>query len=452
MADLLKKKGDMGKFPDDDWRQILEANGFTPSGAREEVWRKPEANFGVKIDVDPEKGEPYYQLITDDGAGSAKWSDTDSLKKIVNLIQQEQEPEPPQLTPEEIAQEDEKLMKSMGIRLGRARTEQKFAGRAPRFSFTVPMTAAGHVAFQLAKAGMKDFEVVHYKEDDFSVFEFPSEPEMHVAEEIVKAEFADQINARKGYWGQWAPNANPFEVKREQPKQYVSSEHQAAWLAREMGKVAGQWGDRSFDSDSVHDILDKYRTDKSHGFDSPVEDVSGLLSEIHEMEMRDPDSGQDYVGVVVFLLTHGFDVPNPYRARALNIAEILLSDEGYMNEWENPELRRVELENEIEILKGTGKVALMLPEDLKYINQGKPLFDLPEMTKAEEDRMLRYRRKKLIAWLNEMGFLDEHGNGELLAEYDAADWNEKDRLYEEARDMIREERRSQSVYRRKMRG
>jgi hypothetical protein len=51
-----------------------------------------------------------------------------------------------------------------------------------------------------------------------------------------------------------------------------------------------------------------------------------------------------------------------------------------------------------------------------------------------------------------MGFLDEQGNGEMLAEYDAADFHEKDRLYEEARDMIKEERRNQGWYRRTMRG
>src|SRR5271168_3659461 len=148
----------------------------------------------------------------------------------------------------------------MGI-IATVRTENKMAGHPPRFSFSVPMQAAGHVAFQLAKAGMKDFDVAHYKEDDFSQFTFPSEPEMHVAEELIKATFADQISAGKNMWGMWAEPQDLMQVKDERevnPKQYVSSVN-AAWLARECGKIAGQWGERSWDSDQVHDILDKHR-------------------------------------------------------------------------------------------------------------------------------------------------------------------------------------------------
>src|ERR1700675_1226279 len=112
--------------------------------------------------------------------------------------------------------------------IAKVHTETKRAGRPPRFSFSVPMNAAGHVAFQLAKAGMKDFEATHYKEDDLSMFQFPTEPEMHVAEEIVKAEFADQIDARKGYWGMWSDKGeDPAQIKSERDlepqKQYVAA-------------------------------------------------------------------------------------------------------------------------------------------------------------------------------------------------------------------------------------
>jgi hypothetical protein len=111
--------------------------------------------------------------------------------------------------------------------IAKVRTENKFAGRPPRFSFSVPMQAAGHVAFQFAKAGMTDFEVVHYKEDDISQFTFPTEPEMHIAEEIVKAEFADQITARKGQWAMWAEVSDPSQIKSERDlepqKQYVAA-------------------------------------------------------------------------------------------------------------------------------------------------------------------------------------------------------------------------------------
>src|SRR5271168_3865486 len=101
----------MDKFPDDEWREILEASGFTPSGATEEVWRSPYSGLKVRIDVNRETEEPYYQVITEDGTRSAKWSDSDTLKKII----EPKEPEPPKLTPEEEKEGDEKFLRSMGI-------------------------------------------------------------------------------------------------------------------------------------------------------------------------------------------------------------------------------------------------------------------------------------------------------------------------------------------------
>src|SRR5271168_3636320 len=188
----------------------------------------------------------------------------------------------------------------MGI-IATVRTEKKLAGRPPRFSFSVPMQAAGNVAFHLAKAGMKDFDVAHYEEDNFSQFTFPTEPEMHVAEEIVKAEFADQIKSGKGYWGMWADHSDPAQIKSEkdlEPKhQYV-----AGWMAREQGKVAGQWGERSWDSDQVHDILDKFRHDEesvNSSFDDrvPNDKLPALLKELDAIS----DDGDTYIGVIVFL-------------------------------------------------------------------------------------------------------------------------------------------------------
>jgi hypothetical protein len=221
MSDLLKKAEDMGKYPDDDWREILGANGFFPSGTGEEVWGSPYSDIKVMIDVDRETEEPFYQVITEDGSRSAHWTDSEALKTIVEPKEQE----PPTLSPEEEKRQDEDFLKSMGI-VGRQRTEKKFAGRPPRFSFAVPMNAAGTVAFHLAKAGMRDFDVAHYEDDEVSMFNFPTEPEMHVAEEIVKAEYADQIRAQKGLWGMWADKGQDLsQVKPEEPKQkYVASE------------------------------------------------------------------------------------------------------------------------------------------------------------------------------------------------------------------------------------
>lgn len=238
------------------------------------------------------------------------------------------------------------------------RTEKKMAGRPPRFSFSVPLKAAGNVAFYLAKAGMKDFDVAHYKDDDLSMFTFPSEPEMHVAEEIVKAEFADQIGARKGYWEMWADKATQLKKDPQPKQQYV-----AGWMAREQGKVAGQWGERSHDSDLVHDVLDKYRTEgnKNLGFDSPVPEdkLPELLKELNAVDANfvDADGGDTYLGVVVFLVTHGSNVPATYRERARQIAFAQVQDEAYLQEWADPVDRRVELENEIELLEGGVKIS-----------------------------------------------------------------------------------------------
>src|SRR5271163_2871007 len=269
----------MGRFPDDEWREILEANAFLPSGAREEVWRN--GNVAVKIDVNRETQEPYYQV------GATQGTDSEELKSLIT-----KEPEPP--APEEVKRKDDEFLKSMGI-IATVRIEKK-AGRPPRFTFSVPLKAAGNVAFHLAKAGMKDFDVAHYEEDNFSQFTFPTEPEMHVAEEIVKAEFHDQIKSGKSYWGMWADHSDPSQIKSEkdlQPKQ----QYVAGWMAREMGKVAGQWGERSYDSDTVHDILDKYRS--ADKFDTPVpqENLPALLK---ELDAVDEDA---YIGVIVFLVT-----------------------------------------------------------------------------------------------------------------------------------------------------
>jgi len=119
-------------------------------------------------------------------------------------------------------------------------------------------------------------------------------------------------------------------------------------------KLAGQWGDRSYDSDSVHDILDEWREQSDLGFDQPVPEgnVGPLLAEIHETEFANPEAAQDYVGVVAFLLEHGSDVPEPYRSRAAGLADQLIHNEGYLAGWNEPEKRLARLEQEYTLLKG----------------------------------------------------------------------------------------------------
>jgi hypothetical protein len=259
------------------------------------------------------------------------------------------------------------------------------------------------------------------------------------------------------------------------------------------GKFAGQWGDKSYDSDSVHDILDKHRPQdpRGKGFDEPISDkqLPVLIKELDAMSGGDdPDR---YLGIVVFLVTHGSNVSKIYRDRARQIAFALVQDEEYLNEWQNPDLRRVELENEIELLEGAKTAAeekprpeitdddlpdiffepserprrekekdptwepaydwkrpvtaLYLPDDLKYVDKPAPS---PGMTDAEVKRMKTYRRKKLLAWIDELGLdLDAE-----LKRFDEGNFREADDAYEEVREMIKEDRKSQSAYRRIMRG
>jgi hypothetical protein len=116
-------------------------------------------------------------------------------------------------------------------------------------------------------------------------------------------------------------------------------------------KIAGQWGERSWDSDQVHDILDKYRPsydekpDKK-GFDEsvPAEKVQQMLGELN------PKDELVYLGVVVFLLEHGSEVPDAYRNQAVNIAE-RLSQPDELQKWNDPNSRAAELKKEIALLK-----------------------------------------------------------------------------------------------------
>ena len=323
------------------------------------------------------------------------------------------------------------------------RTERKMAGKPPRFSFAVPTEAAGHVAFQLAKAGMKDFEVVHFEEDETSIFAFTNEPEMHVAEEIVKAEFADQIRSQKGMWATWSEQKDITEIpepESRKPSQYVSSWDKEAWQARRDGKIAGQWGDRSYDSDQVHDVLDEFRPKgpETEGFDEPLPEgaMQGVLDTLE-------DSSDDvYLGTIVWMVAHGDRVPATYRERARRIALALAQDEAYLGEWKNPASRKAELEEEAALLDNPAiKTADILPDT-----------GISPAVQAEEDRKekrwMAYRRKKLLAWIDELGLdLDDE-----LKRYDEGDFYVKDQVYESVRDMISEDRKFQNYYRRTMRG
>lgn len=134
-------------------------------------------------------------------------------------------------------------------------------------------------------------------------------------------------------------------------------------------KMAGQWGPRSYDGDSIHDILDRHRPgyddlggSREHlGFDEPIpeEQLQPLYEEIEALDLSQPDAMQNYVGVVVFLMEHGTKVPDNVRRKAADVARELLTgtkgggpggtEQGWKL-WKDPEERKQRLEAEIALL------------------------------------------------------------------------------------------------------
>src|SRR5271166_1069482 len=172
---LLEKKADE-RFIDDEWRAILEHYGFTPdsgSGIEGDVWSHD--SFGIKIAINTDdKGEAFWVAMQADGTPLESGQDTHRLESQLASIKESVEPK------EEIKWEGDvpqfsdsdmdffKDFKIKGNLIAKV-TKAKTGARQPNFGFAVPLKAAGAVAFQLAKAGMKDFEVIHYEDDDASM-------------------------------------------------------------------------------------------------------------------------------------------------------------------------------------------------------------------------------------------------------------------------------------------
>lgn len=236
-ASLLKKGN---RFPDDEWRDILNMNGYhpTPTSGREEeeeIWRNPYCETRVLIGIDEEQDEPFWAEMTEDGHIGEISSDAAELKQLIEPKKDSvKAPEWKNGEPQ-IGEEDRKFLKDFRIKLESKRiaSRRKSAGKPAlkSFAFVVPLKAGGTVAFHLAKAGLEDFEVINYDEDDAAMFVFRNEPELHVGEEIVKQEFAKQIEHRKGQWTLWAPQQEDLsalpEPKQEQQR-LMSSEEKTA--------------------------------------------------------------------------------------------------------------------------------------------------------------------------------------------------------------------------------
>lgn len=441
------------------------------------------------------------------------------------------------------------------------RSEKKLSGKAVNFSFVVPLSATGLVAFQLAKAGMKDFEVINYEQDEATMFVFRNEPEMHVAEEIIRAEFADQIGRRKGKWSLWAPEQKDPSLLPEMNKnqQHLLSSEKTAdedQLYRELEEEGRQ--DRELHEEMLGQdtnsysrgrrfvgpqaVPSKYEIALDRALTAlqilaevgPSQDIKGcaemsagdlrqFAEDFKAGKARKFSSGQKFTPEQMENEAEGvqgnhYHASEPGGGAASDFnwhqddnfpvakLETQMSDKDWA-EWFEDEKQMsdrgggvdyyTQLEDwwttnpdeHIIVVEGTdgnyyvwdghhrtgiskahrmktvpafvGTRKAKLECEIDTVPEGKtsgiddkksrPAIP-PSMTPEQVKKLEKYRRDKLVFWLGEMGFLDKDGNGELLAEYDAADFWKKDDLYEEALDMIKEDRKFQSRYRRTMRG
>jgi hypothetical protein len=173
---------------------------------------------------------------------------------------------------------DKMSLRGLGV-IGRliarkSSSDPKVAGRPPRFSFAVPMNAADKVAFHLAKAGMDDFDVLEMGSE--GLFVFKNEPELHVAEDIVKETFADQIASRKGEWGLWSPEQQDPSAMNEiemQGKPMMSAD-----------KTADDYDpDRELEMEGQQD-RELHEQMKTDGFDEAVREALSALEKLYNIE------------------------------------------------------------------------------------------------------------------------------------------------------------------------
>lgn len=174
-----------------------------------------------------------------------------------------------------ISEGDKMSLRGLGVVSKLIARKRKDAGRPPRFSFAVPFDAADKVAFHLAKAGMDDFDVLEVAQE--ALFVFKNEPELQVAEEIVKDEFAAQI-AGKGEWKMWTkPQEDPSAVTEieMQGKPMMSSDKTADEYDpdRELEEEGRQ--DRE-----LHEEMAQHET----GFDEAVKEALDALYKLYNIE------------------------------------------------------------------------------------------------------------------------------------------------------------------------
>ena len=282
----LLKKGDMPRYLDEEFRRILEANGYHPEpGAgtddEEEVWRSPYSDIRVLIGIDEEDDAPFWAEVTEDGNIGLISDDIEELKQLLEAKPEEPALDQPEWTTDEKGEkvpkfkdDDMKFLKDFRMKGSKlpikvTNVNGKYAGRPPKgFSFVVPLKAAGKVAFHLAKAGLDEFETINFQQDESTMFVFKTEPELHVAEEIVRAEFAEQIGSAKDMWALWAPEVkDPSELPSAEPQGFaqasvkVAAESLESLLRAALTELRQCEEDLDYHSD-VADRIELYFADK----------------------------------------------------------------------------------------------------------------------------------------------------------------------------------------------
>jgi hypothetical protein len=261
-----------------DMTNVLKEHGYKPMGETPMGGLEFVNDAGLRVVVDK---DGWTQESSIEGE-HLQTLDFGSNPKDLQEVLTKQHGKPTKPYPEgyvpPIHEGDKMSLRGLGV-IGRviarkSSSDPKRAGRPPRFQFAVPMSAGDKVAFHLAKAGMDDFDVLEVGSE--ALFVFKNEPELHVAEDIVKETFAEQIASRKGEWGLWAPPQQDPSAVNEiemQGKPMMSSD-----------KVADDYDpDRELEVEGQQD-RELHEEMQRDGFDEAVRDALSAMERLYNIE------------------------------------------------------------------------------------------------------------------------------------------------------------------------
>lgn len=269
------------------YQRLLKDYGYQPAGET--------ALGGVEYSAENGSGVVYDKngwTATADGKEVDFGSGPNDLEKFLSQSHGAPTKQYPEGYVPPMSEGDKVSLRGLGVVSKLIARKLKTSGRPPRFSFSVPAEAADKVAFHLAKAGMDDFDVLEMGQQE-SLFVFKNEPELHVAEEIVKSEFADQITHRKGAWSMWAPQQeDPSQVTEieMEGKPMMSSDKTADLTQEDLDRMYAE-SQQSYDPD--RELEEEGRQDRElheemaqreTGFDQAVEEALNALYKLYNIE------------------------------------------------------------------------------------------------------------------------------------------------------------------------